>query len=193
MKNIYYPLCCILLFTACDNEDSDEDPTTDDGTFVLTSAAVANGELLEAFKCESKTNDIENSIPLAWENVPEGTASLAVMMYHFPNADDETQSNSYILLWDIDPSVTAIPYGTADDGAWYMGANKDGNTVSYTSPCSPSAGSHEYTITVYALSETPASLPSESTIAVDYETLKTAIESVTRIGSASLTFNDVNE
>lgn len=154
---------------------------------------MANGELLDAFKCESKTNDIESSIPLAWENVPEGTVSLAVMMYHFPNANDQTQANSYILLWDIDPSVTSIPYGTADDGAWYMGSNKDGTAISYTSPCSPSAGNHEYTITVYALSETPASLPSQSTIDVDYDTLKAAIESVTLVGSASLTFNDVNE
>lgn len=193
MKNLYYLFLCALLFTACDNESSDEDPDTDDGTFTITSAAVANGELLDAFKCEDKTNDIENSIPIAWENVPEGTASLAVMMYHFPNANDQTQANSYILLWDIDPSVTAIPYGTADDGAWYMGANKDGTAISYTSPCSPSAGSHEYTITVYALSETPTSLPSQSTVDVDYDALKAAIESVTLVGSASLTFNDVNE
>lgn len=192
MKNIYYLLFLALLFSACDNDETDETPTDDEGTFTVTSAAVSNGELLAAFKCESKTNDIENSIPIAWENVPEGTASLAVMMYHFPNPDDQTMANSYILLWDIDPSVTAIPYGTADDGPWYMGANKDGVAISYTSPCSPSAGTHEYTITVYALSETPVSLPTESTVAVDYDILKAAIESVTLVGSASLTFNDVN-
>jgi phosphatidylethanolamine-binding protein (PEBP) family uncharacterized protein len=73
-----------------------------------------------------------------------------------------------------------------------MGANKDGNAISYTSPCSPSAGSHEYTITVYALSETPTSLPTESSLTVDYDVMMAAIASVTTVGTAELTFNDVN-
>lgn len=162
------------------------------GDFTLSSVAIANGELLATYKCEQKVNNIEQSIPLAWSNVPASTGSLAIIMHHFPNPNDTTQANSYLLLWGIDPSITEIAHGAADDGNWYMGANKDGNAISYTSPCSPSAGSHEYTITVYALSQTPSSLPTSSSLDVDYVTLKAAIETVTVIGTATLTFNDVN-
>lgn len=187
-KLIYLPL--FLLIFSC-GDDTEETPTSST-EFAITSEAIVNGELLDDFKCEAKTDNIENSIPLAWKNVPEGTASLAIIMYHFPNASDQTQANSYLHLWNIDPSVTSIPYGTADNGAWYIGSNKDGNAISYTSPCSPSAGSHEYTIKIFALSEAPASLPTESSLSVDYDVFLAAMQTVTTVGTASLTFNDVN-
>lgn len=167
--------------------------STSTADFTLTSSAVVNGELLAEYKCEEKVDGKEASIPLAWSGVPESAGSLAVIMHHYPTPDDISQVNSYLLLWGIDPSVTEIPYGEADDGSWYMGVNKDGVTVSYTSPCSPSPGSHEYTITLYALSATPPSLPAESSPEVNYDVLKSAIETVTVIATATLTFNDVNE
>ncbi len=176
----------LTLLLGCDDSEGTSD-------FTLSSSAVSDGELLDSFKCETKVNDVENSIPLSWSNVPESAGSLAVIMRHYPNADNTSDVNSYLLLWDIDPSVTEIAYGEADDGSWYMGSNKDGTAISYTSPCSPSAGAHEYTITLYALSETPSSLPTESTIDVDYTVLKNAIETVTTIDTAILTFNDVTE
>ena len=160
--------------------------------FTLTSVAIENGELLDTYKCEDKTDGSENSIPLSWSNVPAGTNSLAIIMKHYPNLDDLSNPSSYLLLWDIDPGVTEIAYGAADDGPWYMGSNKDGAAVSYTSPCSPSSGSHEYTITLYALSETPSVLPASSSIDVDYDVLINAISTVNVIGETSLTFNDVN-
>ncbi len=179
-------LLVITILFSCEKEDSEL-------TFSITSSAIINGELLDDYKCEEKIDGIEKSIPLSWGNVPEGTVSLAIMMYHYPNTNDTENPNSYLLLWDIDPSVTEIAYGAADDGSWYMGANKDGNAISYTSPCSPSAGTHEYTITIYALSETPASLPTESSLDVDYHVLMDAINTVETIGTASITFNDVAE
>lgn len=46
----------------------------------------------------------------------------------------------------------AIEHVTADDGPWFLGANKDNVGISYTFPCSQDgAGGKEYTITVYAL------------------------------------------
>ncbi len=168
-----------------------EDDTSDSSDFALTSIAVSNAELLEEYKCEDKSDGVENSIPLSWSNVPSAAQSLAIIMHHYPNADNTSQVNSYLLLWAIEPSVTEIGYGEADDGPWYMGANKDEAVVSYSSPCSPSTGTHEYTITLYALSETPSSLPEESTKNVTYSVLTEAIGTVTIIDSASLTFNDV--
>jgi hypothetical protein len=98
------------------------------------------------------------------------------------------ETNSYLTLWDIDPSVTEIVYGGADDGDWYMGPNKDGVGISYTSPCNPNGNSSTYFMTIYALSETPSSLPSENSLPVDYDTLIEAIGTVTLIDSIEMEY-----
>ena len=160
--------------------------------FKLTSIAIKNGVLLDDYKCEEKVNDVENSIPLSWENVPEGTRSLAIVMYHYPKKDDKTEINSYLLLWDIDPEITGIPYKMASKGNWFMGANKDGTAISYTSPCSRGKGKHEYTLALYALSETPSSLPKKHSLNVDYNVFMNALATVKIIDRTTLTFIDSN-
>lgn len=192
-------LAVVMLTTftiACNKKDDTTatpttTPSSSSGTFTLTSEAVADGELLSAYKCETKVNDVEQSIPLAWSNVPEGTGSLAIIMHHYPNPDDHSHVSQYLLLWNISPDVTSIAHGAADDGPWYMGSNKDGTAISYTSPCSQGSGTHEYTITIYALDKTPAMLPAESSLSVDYATLKSAIATVSVLGTAELIFKDV--
>lgn len=179
----------LFIFGCTTGDESPE--TSDDGTFTLVSEAVVDGLLLEAYQCESKIDGSENSLPLSWSNAPEGTESFAVTMVHYPNADDLSTPNCYLVLWGIEAGVTEIAYGEGDDGPWYMGANKDGTGISYTSPCSPSTGSHEYTITISALSETPSSLPTSSSVDVDYSTLQSALESVTILETASITFDSV--
>lgn len=161
-------------------------------TFSLTSSAVVNGELLEEFKGEEKINGIENSIPLKWENVPKGTTSLAIIMYHYPRTDDKSNVNTYLLLWNIKPTVTQIKYGEADDGDWFMGSNKDGNAISYTSPNSPSAGEHIYQISIFALSKTLSVLPQESSLEVDFDLFMSEMETNKIIGKADLVFKDIN-
>ena len=160
--------------------------------FKLFSNAIENGVLLDAFKCEEKRNDVENSIPLSWKNVPDGTKSLAIVMYHYPKRDNKSEINSYLLLWNIDPKISEIPYKMARNGDWYMGANKDGTAISYTSPCSRGKGKHKYTIALYALSETPASLPKANALDVDYATFMNAINTVQIIDRTTLTFLDDN-
>ncbi|MBL4651072.1 MAG: hypothetical protein JKY03_15190, partial [Aureispira sp.] len=156
---------CVLFFSSCTQEtittttnSGDTLNGLDTTQFYINSSAIIGNELLAAFKCETKSNDIESSIPLEWGNVPSTATTLVIMMYHFPNPNDQSQANSYLHLWNIDPTVTAMPYGTADDGPWYIGSNKDGTAISYTSPCSPSAGSHEYKITIYDARTTVSSL-----------------------------------
>lgn len=190
MKNyLLAALCLAAMGTYSCKKDSNNTDTS--GEFKITSAAVVDGELLDEYKCETKVNDIEPSIPLAWSNVPDGTGSLAICMIHYPNESDTTSANHYLLLWDIDPSVTEMPYGTADDGPWYMGSDKDSTAISYTSPCSQGSGTHEYIIRIFALSETPSSLPDSSSITVNYDMFKAAIESVNIIQSNSLVFDVV--
>jgi phosphatidylethanolamine-binding protein (PEBP) family uncharacterized protein len=166
-------------------------PTVSATGFKLTSTAIANGVLLDAYKCEKKVNGIENSIPLAWENAPAKATSFAITMIHYPNSSDSTKYSSYLLLWGIDKTVNKILYAEANKGPWFIGANKDGNNISYTSPCSAGAGTHQYILTIYALSETPANLPTKSSTAVTYDVLTKAISTVTVLDKAKLIFNSV--
>ncbi len=195
LKNtiMHIMLLAIASFILIGCGGSNSETNSDSFKFTLTSAAVSNGELLDEYKCEEKIDGTEDSIPLSWTNVPSSAESLAIIMHHFPNADDTTEVNSYFLLWGIDPSITEIPHGDGDNENWYIGSDKDGMTASYTSPCSPSTGTHEYTITIYALSETPQSLPTSSSVDVTYSVLKSAIETVSTIDTATLTFDDVTE
>jgi hypothetical protein len=159
-------------------------------TFTLWSTAVSNGQLLPEYRCEPREKGVEASIPLAWSGIPEGTGSLVVVMHHYPFPGDTSRVGSYLLLWGIPPSVSGIPHGGAAGGDWFMGANKDGAVISYTSPCSRGSGTHEYTITVYALSETPPSLPTHSSLGVTYQVLTRAISTVDVLGTATLKFTD---
>ena len=173
-------------------EVNHDDFKTIHSDFKLTSIAIKNGVLLDDYKCEEKVNDVENSIPLSWENVPEGTKSLAIVMYHYPKKNDRTEINSYLLLWDIDPEITGIPYKMASKANWFMGANKDGTAISYTSPCSRGKGKHEYTIAIYALSATPSSLPKKHSLNVDYNVFMNALATVKIIDRTTLAFIDSN-
>lgn len=181
----------LLLLVSCKKDSSSDTILPSTSTFKLTSSAVANGVLLDAFKCEKKVNKVENSIPLAWSGAPANAKSFAITMIHYPNPSDLTNLSSYLVLWGIDKSITEIPHAKAGNGTWFMGPNKDLNTISYTSPCSVGSGTHQYTITIYALSETPASLPKESSLTVTHKVLTTALSTVTVIDKTTLVFNSV--
>ncbi|WP_423999966.1 YbhB/YbcL family Raf kinase inhibitor-like protein [Maribacter sp. IgM3_T14_3] len=187
------PILIIGLMSCKNNKNATTEVNHDNfktihSDFKLTSIAIENGVLLDAYKCEEKVNDVENSIPLSWENVPEDTKSLAVVMYHYPKKDNKTEINSYLLLWDIDSETTEIPYKMASKGNWFMGANKDGTAISYTSPCSRGKGKHKYTIALYALSDTPTSLPKKHSLNVDYNVFMNALTTMKIIDRTTLTY-----
>ena len=161
-----------------------------DMPMTLTSPAVVDGRLLAAFRCEPKVNGTEASIPLAWSGVPAGTASLAIAMHHHPDPALEDRVNGYLEVWGIPPTVTALAHGAADDGPWLLGANKDGVAISYTSPCSKAAGTHTYIVELFALAETPASLPTQSSLDVTYPVMAAAVGRVPVLATATLTFTD---
>ncbi|MBI1770374.1 MAG: hypothetical protein HYR67_18550 [Bacteroidetes bacterium] len=187
MKKTTLFLISITGIVACSKHEVT--PSTE---FTLQSEAVASGKLLDAFKCETKILDVEKSIPLSWSNVPASTGSLAIVMYHYPNPDDHSKDpNTYLFLWNINPSVLKIEHGAAGDGPWYMGPNKDHTAISYTSPCSPSSGTHHYIIKLYALNKTPGSFPAKSTLDMTWTDFQTGIGSVSTIGTATLEFDSI--
>ena len=163
--------------------------TSANSDFTLSSIAIdSSGALLDDYKCEEKVNGVEKSIPISWSNVPAGTDKLAISIHGYPNP---SEINSYLTLWDIDASVTEIAYGGANDGDWFIGPNKDGAGLSYTSPCSPNGQTSTYYMTIYALSETPPSLLSLSTaeqLEIDYSTLIGYFDEVTIIDQVELEY-----
>lgn len=183
-----------LICSSCKKTDTTVTPTTTTTTtssFKLTSTSVVNGLLLDAFKCEPKVNGVENSMPFAWTGAPAATVAYAMTMISYPNPSDLTVFNSYLELWGIDKSVSSIAYGKADDGPWFLGPNKDLRDISYSSPCSAGSGTHQYTVTIYALSATPSSLPTQSSMSVTNQVLTSAISTVTVLDKATLVFNSV--
>ena len=185
------PLLLSLLALSCKKDETAAQPAAATAAFMLTSTAVVNGLLLDAYKCEPKVNGIEKSLPLAWANAPAAAKAFAISMVHYPDPANPAVSNSYLQLWGIDKSVSGMAHGQAGNGPWFMGPNKDLRAISYSSPCSAGAGTHQYTVTIYALSATPASLPTQSSLSVTTPVLMSALASVTIIDRATLVFNSV--
>jgi len=189
---VYLFIISSILIVSCKKSSNTPTPVPPvTSAFTLTSAAVSNGFLLDAYKCEAKVGGIEKNLPLTWTNPPASANAFIINMIHYPNANDSSIISSYLELWGIDKTVTEIPYGKANAGPWFIGPNKDLNVISYTSPCSAGSGTHTYIITIYAVSATPASLPKSNSLTVTYPVLKAALSTVTIIGKAVLTFKSI--
>lgn len=144
--------------------------------FTLTSPAVKDGGVLPA----EYTGDGESaSLPLAWNNLPKGTVSLALVMHHL---DPEGKTKIYWLMTDIDPKTTAVAKNATDFGK--MGLSTVHNRVEYAPPHSKGPGLKKYVLTLFALSAKP-NLP-DAAQPVSLETLLPAIKGKI-LGAADLT------
>lgn len=124
--------------------------TTTTPLFTLSSPAWTSGSRLPASAvCPGGT-----SPPLAWTNVPPGTAELALVLREL----DGDRSVRW-LVTGIAPSVTSSPAGGVPDGATVR-PNATG-AADYAAPC-PTEGSHPVDVELLALGVTsalPADLP----------------------------------
>ena len=127
--------------------------------FALKSSAFANGETIP----EKYTEMNIVSPPLNWENIPEGTKSLALAVtdpdvpefFNFPRV------LAHWMVCNIPASANSLPEGASPGGALPVGSvdlNSDFITsfkvpnypVGYAGPWPPDA-SHRYVFTLYAL------------------------------------------
>lgn len=156
--------------------------------FTLTSPAFTyGGDLPADLRCSREGGD-GLSPPLTWTPPPDGTESLALIMEHYPRGrvPGEDAPSQYWLLWNVTADTTALPRGNpASIGN--EGADKDARRTGYTPPCSPPGARHVYTITLYALSSVPETLPDGDSGAVDWTVMSQAIEQLV-IGSSSIAF-----
>lgn len=117
---------------------------------IESSAFSHNGSLPPDYTCDGKGANP----PLLWSGVPSAAQSL-VLFFDDPDAPRETFD--HWVVWNIDPSLTAIAEGETPSGV--VGKNSGGGNAYYP-PCPPS-GEHRYVFKLFVL-DTLLSLPAGS-------------------------------
>jgi phosphatidylethanolamine-binding protein (PEBP) family uncharacterized protein len=116
------------------------------------------------------------SPPFEWGDLPKGTKSLALVMHHMAPGNDE---HVYIVNWNIPASAKSLAAGKRV-GTW--GVNTVNRRAEYAPPCSQGPGTKIYTVTLYALRESPKLAGDGATTRAD---LLAAIKDIT-LGSTAI-------
>ena len=107
----------------------------------ITSPAFEHeGKIPSRYTCD----DADISPPLQFSDVPEGAASLALVM---DDPDAPSGTFDHWIAWNIPPSTTSIGEGKEPEGAQGM---TDFGRNGYGGPCPP-GGEHRYFFRLYAL------------------------------------------
>ena len=139
---------CIMGFAAVTAYNDMEHESTRD--FRITSSSFRDGERMPA----SYSCDVEEPVspPLTFENIPEGTVSLALIAVD-PDVPTEVRPEGefdHWVLFNIPANIEGIEEGEV---AGVLGANTRGE-ASYAAACPPSEyepTEHRYIFTLYAL------------------------------------------
>jgi len=122
----------------------------------VSSPAFAEGEPIPS----RYTCDGENvSPPLAWRGVPDGAASMAVIV-----DDPDAPAGTWVhwVLYGLDPGLSELPEGVPTRPAVLGGARQGRNDfedIGYGGPCPPGGQEHRYRFQVYALDAAPGLEP----------------------------------
>jgi len=118
--------------------------------FTVTSPGFEDGANIPIKYAHTDVSGGENtSIPLAWDNLPDGTKSVAVAMI-----DKSANNFQHWLVLNIPPETTTISEG-ASGKSMPTDATEFNNTfgqAGYGGPAPPPGEAHDYEITIYALS-----------------------------------------
>jgi Raf kinase inhibitor-like YbhB/YbcL family protein len=150
----------LLLFPACKPENEEPIPQKGSATMTLTvtSSAFEDGGMIPP-KYTADGQDI--SPPIAWDGLPEGTKSIALIN---DDPDDAPMGWVHWLIWNIPPEVTSLEEETPAVREMADGTRQgktDFGSIGYGGPAPPS-GVHRYFFKVYAL-DTLLDLPAGST------------------------------
>lgn len=185
MKTNIFSLFLIFLLMGCTltpgdppappNTDPVLEPTSSNGTFLLTSTEVSEGSALPVeFTCDGSSA----TLPLSWSGAPAGTKSFAIVMHHIPGPGDR---HWYWVVYNIPANILTLEKNST--GIGILGNNSVNGETKYAPPCSKGPGEKVYTYTVYALSAEPQiSVPASQ---VSREVLLNAIQDIT-LASAAL-------
>jgi Raf kinase inhibitor-like YbhB/YbcL family protein len=149
MKKILLFLLLVVAAVPCKKPDRKQS-TAQGGALMkinLTSSAFAPDSMIPSkYTCDGE--DI--SPPLAWDTVPEGTKSLALI-----SDDPDAPMGTWVhwVVYNLPAAARSLPenvppYAVIEDGG-EQGTNDFGNT-GYGGPCPP-GGTHRYFFKLYAL------------------------------------------
>ena len=93
-----------------------------------------------------KCGKADASPALQWSGVPEGVASLAIVL-----TDEDAPDYVHWVVANIAPGVTGIASGGMPAGA--IQATNSAGDVGFAGPCPPDGKTHEYSLTLYALDQ----------------------------------------
>jgi Raf kinase inhibitor-like YbhB/YbcL family protein len=120
-----------------------------------SSAFEHEGEIPTKYTCEG--DDV--SVPLAWEGVPEGAKSLALIVDD-PDAPDPAAPKTvwvHWVLYDIPPDTGSLAEAQKAPPAGAREGLNDWKRTGYGGPCPP-IGRHRYFHKLYALDKTLGNL-----------------------------------
>ena len=166
-------LCAVLVLLLCAAGCSDSSPAevpasaitpepagtgaaaaaTEDaaGAFTLHVDSVADGGTLPvAYTCAGSFE----SPPVSWENVPEGTKTLTLIM---EDRDAASGTFTHWIVYNIPPNRKSLPAGITAvkeiDGGGLQGSNSM-DERGYYPVCPPVGSTHRYVFTLYAVDYT---------------------------------------
>ncbi len=120
-------------------------------TLTLTSSSFKHqGTIPQRYTCDGENV----SPPLAWEGIPPGTKSLALIVDD-PDAPDPARPRMtwvHWLLYNLPPADGALPEGISPSAlpAGTLQGKNDWQAIGYGGPCPP-VGRHRYFHKLYAL------------------------------------------
>lgn len=150
LKNIVVSVTLsILLFCSCeDSKQSDSGAVGDEKMEIkITSTAFEDGGLIPPkYTCDGA----DMSPPLQWDNVPEGTKSVA-----FICDDPDAPVGTFVhwVLFNLPAQTKELAENIPPDKTLPNGASQgisDFGRIGYGGPCPPS-GTHRYFFKIYAL------------------------------------------
>jgi Raf kinase inhibitor-like YbhB/YbcL family protein len=147
-------VAALLAAAACGGDGPPEATSTAAAPgFRIAGGDVADGEPVDPLH----TCDGANLSPaLTWQDVPEGTAELALIVDD-PDAPGGTFTHwvVYAIPADYTGLERGVPPGPVVSGAISLrqGPNDGSDVPGYTGPCPPGGETHDYRFTLYALDE----------------------------------------
>src|SRR6266508_29431 len=128
-------------------------------TLQLHSDAFMNGDLIpQEYTCDGD----DQSPPLSWDELPNGTQSLAIVM-HDPDAPDG--DFTHWVLFNLPGQDRALEAGVPAEAQLPNGARQGQNDfgrIGYGGPCPPPGRPHRYVLELTAL-DAPLDLPASTT------------------------------
>jgi len=145
---IFVWIASFLIASGCTQASPPAVTNGDLGTISMNSTAFREGETIsQKYTCDGE----DLSPPLAWDGVPEGAKSLALI------ADDpDAPVGTWVhwVLYNVPPTSTGLPEGVPVEqvvaGIGTQGSNSSRKN-GYSGPCPPGEAPHRYYFKLYAL------------------------------------------